>query len=161
MSQMDRRASDADVASQLREALTKGLSDEESRQQRRGLIWSTLGGLVGLTLTMLFLRAISGFGRGEGWWIPAAFAVLSLVMAGFRHRQLGPRPPREIGERELAALASTHALCSSCGAVMSKRALGCRCGALRYPRAAAVGVVLLAVLTVLALVGIWVKSGRF
>ncbi len=157
---MDRGASNIDITLKLRQALTKGISEEESRHQRRRLVRTTLGGLALFALGLAFVHSLGG-PRGS-WHLPVAFSIVSLMMTGFRYRQLAPKPPQEVDEKELAALATMYAACSSCGMLIGKHALGCgNCGSLRRPRAAVAAVILLAITTVLALAWIWVRSERF
>jgi hypothetical protein len=152
-------APDPQIVQVLKGALGRGITAEESRKRRRDVIHSFLGTVVALAAVLLLTRITGGPG---GWLFAAAFVVMSAVTSVFRYRQLAPRPPQEIGEKELAALATMHALCRSCGALIGRYSLGCGvCGALRRPRVAVAGVVLLAVATVLMLIGIWVKSGRY
>ena len=153
--------SSPEVVSKLREVVSQGISPEDSRRQRRAVVSSALGGAAGLAACWAFLEFADGVRSASSWRIPAALVATSLAAAALQYRRLGPRLPQEHPERDLAALARLYALCPSCGELIGRYALGCAaCGALRRPRAAVVGVILLAVATFVTLVGIWIKTGR-
>ena len=142
--------------------MSRGISPEDSRRARRSLIRSSVGSVAALAATWAFLEFADGVRSASGWRLPATLVAMSLTAAAFQYRRLGPRLPQDHQEKDLAALARSYALCASCGELVGLYSLGCAgCGALRRPRAAAVGVILLAIATLGALVGVWVKSGRY
>ncbi len=153
-------SADPSVTSKLRDVLAEGVSDEASRRARRALLRSTLGSLGFLVAFVAFIRLVEG-GR-VSWHFPAAFAVLSVVMTAVRYRGLSPKPPEHPADTELAAMAHRYALCPSCGALLGRFAVGYgACGTIRRPWVVAAAVGLLVVGTVLLLVAVWVKSGRY
>jgi hypothetical protein len=150
-----------EVVSKLREVVSQGISPEDSRRQRRALVSSAVGGTAGLAATWAFLEFADGVRSTSSWRLPATLVAMSLAGAALQYRRLGPRLPQEHPEQDLAALARLYALCPSCGELVGRYALGCAaCGALRRPRAAVVGVILLAVATFATLVWGWIKTGR-
>ena len=140
--------------------MSRGIDGDESSRRRWSLIGSAAGSVAGLAALVLFVRFVLD-DRGWSWRVPGAVVAVSLAIAALQYRRLAPRLPQEHREEDLAALARLYALCPSCGELVGRYSLGCEaCGALRRPRAAAVGVVLLAVATLVVLARIWVKSGR-
>lgn len=151
-----------EVVSKLKDAVSRGIGEEESRRGRRSLLWSAAGSVGGLAFFVLFLHFVVGDRKSVSWRVPAAFVATSVALAALQYRRLVPRPPQEQPEMDVVAMARLYALCPSCGELTARYSLGCAaCGALRRPRAAAVGVAVLAVATVAVLVAIWLKSGRY